>query len=90
MVLIQGEGGIGKTRLAEELLAWAKRQDYLTVRTRAYAAEGQLAYAPLVSWLRTELYQDKVRTLDRIWMVELSRLLPNLRVSILTYHNRRH
>jgi DNA-binding SARP family transcriptional activator/predicted ATPase len=78
LVLIRGEGGIGKTRLAEELATWANQRGHLTVRTRAYAAEGQLAYAPVVGWLRAELYRDKLRTLDSVWLVELARLLPEL------------
>jgi predicted ATPase len=65
LVLIRGEGGIGKTRLAEEVVIWANQRGHLTVRTRAYPAEGQLAYAPVVGWLRADLYRDKVRTLDR-------------------------
>jgi len=52
LVMIHGEGGIGKTRLAEEMVIWANQRSHLTVRTRAYAAEGQLAYAPVVEWLR--------------------------------------
>ena len=52
-VLIAGEAGIGKTRLAGELLNWAGTQGRLTARTRTYAAEGRLAYAPLIEWLRT-------------------------------------
>lgn len=46
-VLIAGEAGIGKTRLAEEVLQWVDRQGYATARTRSYAAEGRLAYAPI-------------------------------------------
>ena len=81
-VLIRGEGGIGKTRLAEELLVWAKQRNFLTVRTRAYAAEGQLAYAPVIEWLRTEPYQDQWRTLDSVWLSELARLLPQIQSEI--------
>jgi DNA-binding SARP family transcriptional activator/predicted ATPase len=77
-VLIHGEGGIGKTRLAEEVVMWANQRGHLTVRTRAYPAEGQLAYAPVVGWLRADLYRDKVRSLDKVWLVELARLLPEL------------
>ena len=50
--MIAGEAGVGKTRLAEELLAWAGQRKAITARTRAYAAEGRLAYAPVSEWLR--------------------------------------
>jgi len=78
LALLQGEAGIGKTQLAEELLLWAEQWGHLTIRTRAYAAEGQLAYAAVVGWLRAELYHDKIRHLDPVWLVELARLLPEL------------
>ena len=46
-VLIAGEAGIGKSRLAEELLTWAAQQGFTAASSRCYAAEGSLAYAPL-------------------------------------------
>ena len=49
-VLISGEAGIGKTRLAEELLTWAERQGIAAARTRAYAAGQGLAYPPPAGW----------------------------------------
>ena len=48
-VLLTGKAGIGKTRLAEELLAWAERQGITTASARCYAAEGGLAYAPVAT-----------------------------------------
>ncbi|MHC4816373.1 MAG: BTAD domain-containing putative transcriptional regulator, partial [Planctomycetota bacterium] len=53
-LVITGEAGIGKTRLAEELLQWAAGQGITTAQSRSYAAEGRLAYAPVTDWLRTE------------------------------------
>ena len=52
VALIQGEAGIGKTRLAEELVRWVQRQGGAAYTARCYAAEGALAYAPVVQWLR--------------------------------------
>jgi DNA-binding SARP family transcriptional activator len=39
-VSIAGEAGIGKTRLAEELIGWASAQGIRLARTRSYEAEG--------------------------------------------------
>ena len=47
VVMLRGEAGIGKTRLAEELLQWAARQGIASASARCYAAEGELAYAPV-------------------------------------------
>lgn len=79
--LIQGEAGIGKTRLAEELLAWAARQGIVTATTRSYAAEGALAYAPVIEWLRTPALESTLATLDTVWLTEVARLLPELLVA---------
>jgi DNA-binding SARP family transcriptional activator/predicted ATPase len=76
LVLLLGEAGIGKTRLAEELLEWAGRQGITCASARCYAAEGRLAYAPVVAWLRTQ----PLPPLDRVWLGELARLLPEILV----------
>lgn len=78
LLVISGEAGIGKTRLAEELMEWAQYQGILTARAHAYAAEGQLAYAPVVDWLRTPALQGRLARLEETWLVEVARLLPEL------------
>ena len=78
MVFVAGEAGIGKTRLAEELLLHVQRQGHVAVRARAYALEGRLAYAPLADWLRSTPLQASLSRLDHVWLRELSRLLPEL------------
>jgi DNA-binding SARP family transcriptional activator/tetratricopeptide (TPR) repeat protein len=78
LVLIQGEAGIGKTHLAEAFLSWARQHDQLTVQTRAYAAEGQLAYSPVIEWLRSPPYANLVSSLEDVWLTECARLLPKI------------
>ncbi|MCE7988958.1 MAG: hypothetical protein DYG89_48000 [Caldilinea sp. CFX5] len=78
LVCITGEAGIGKTRLAEELLMAVQRQGHATVRTRAYALEGRLAYAPLADWLRSPPLQGNLAKLNPLWRSEVARLLPEL------------
>jgi DNA-binding SARP family transcriptional activator/predicted ATPase len=77
-VLITGEAGIGKTRLAEELLVWVQRQGIAGARTRAYSAEGRLSYAPIVEWLRSTAVAPVLARLDKVWLSEIARLLPEL------------
>lgn len=76
--LVSGEAGIGKTRLAEELLVWAERQGIAIAMTRSFAAEGPLAYAPVIRWLRTDTLQRAIGQLEDVWLTELARLLPEL------------
>jgi DNA-binding SARP family transcriptional activator len=77
-VLLSGQAGIGKSRLASELLHWAARQGYSTAKSRAYAAEGALSYSPLVDWLRSEDCRIAISRLDKIWLPEIARLVPEL------------
>ena len=73
-VLLLGEAGIGKTRLVEELLHWADRQNIDHAYARCYAAEGDLAYAPVAALLRARPLPD----LDGLWVSEQARLLPEV------------
>ena len=77
-VCLWGEAGIGKTRLAEELLDWADQQGILTARTRSYQAQGALAYAPLTTLLRSPLLATQLSRLSANWASEVARLLPEL------------
>jgi DNA-binding SARP family transcriptional activator/predicted ATPase len=74
LVLISGEAGIGKTRLAEELLAWVDRQGLPVSSAYCYAAEGASAYAPVTTWLRAQ----SLSHLELVWRSEIARLLPEL------------
>lgn len=77
-VCLWGEAGIGKTRLAEELLDWAEQQGILTARTRSYQAQGALAYAPLTTLLRSPTLAARLPSLSANWLSEVARLLPEL------------
>ena len=74
LALISGEAGIGKTRLAEALAEWVGRQGIPALTARCYAAGGDLAYAPVVTWLRGH----PLAPLADPWLRELARLLPEI------------
>ncbi|HSD29415.1 MAG TPA: AAA family ATPase, partial [Vicinamibacteria bacterium] len=79
--LVTGDAGIGKSRLAEELLTWAQRQGAATARTRCYAAEGRLSLAPVSEWLHSDGLSPHLARLEDVWRVEVARLLPELLVA---------
>jgi predicted ATPase len=67
IVVISGEAGIGKTRLAEEMETWVSQQGLTTASARCYAAAGRLAYAPVTAWLRTDTLRTGLSALDPAW-----------------------
>jgi DNA-binding SARP family transcriptional activator len=82
LVVVEGEAGIGKTRLAEELVAHADTEGAATVTSRCYQEEAGLAYGVLVEGLRARLAHPdaaaRVAGLAVHWLVDASRLLPEL------------
>ncbi len=81
-VLVVGEAGIGKTRLAREWVAWAAAQGALVLTGQAFEMGGRLPYQLLVDALRERLEAENAPEdlLEDLWLAELARILPELRV----------
>ncbi len=81
LVLLQGETGIGKTRLSTEFVRWAQAQGADVLVGRALQTGRPLPYQPLIDVLRRHLEQEHAPDdlLSDVWLAELSRLLPELR-----------
>src|SRR3989441_829168 len=79
-VLVVGEAGIGKTRLASEWLAWARAQGAEVLRGHALEMGGRLPYQPLVEALRERLEAENApeELLEDLWLAAVSRPLPRL------------
>src|SRR5207245_4029460 len=77
-----GEAGIGKTRLGTEFGAWARAQGADVLSGHAFEMGGRLPYQPLVEALRPRLEAENAPEdlLEDLWLAELSRLLPELRL----------
>lgn len=81
-VCVEGEAGIGKTRLVEVFFDWVALQAPVDVlRGRAFEVGGRLPYQPLVDALRVRLDAENAPDdlLADVWLAELSQLLPELR-----------
>jgi DNA-binding SARP family transcriptional activator len=79
--VILGELGIGKTRLAEELVRETQRRGGRVLTGYAYETERTLPFAPWVDVLRggLRLYDEDVAPRPNpIWQGELAKLLPEL------------
>src|SRR5262245_16977808 len=79
LVLVTGEPGIGKSRLARELGRRVRTDGHVVASARAYEAAGRLPWGPVVDLLRSDAIRGHIDTLDSVWRAELGRLLPELR-----------
>lgn len=79
-VSVNGESGVGKTRLATEFLDWAALQGGDVLRGRAYEASGGPPYQAIITALRDRLERENAPEdlIDDVWLAELTRLLPEL------------
>jgi len=81
-VLVVGEAGIGKTRLVTEFVAWAQSQGAEVLSGYAIAMGGRLPYQLPVEALRQRMQAENTpeNLVEDLWLAELARLLPELRV----------
>lgn len=73
VVLVEGEAGIGKTRLATELLEHASKRGARIFSARCHEGEAGLAYGPISELVRGIASST---TIDDETMAEVGRLLP--------------
>jgi DNA-binding SARP family transcriptional activator len=81
LCILEGENGIGKTRLAQEFLAYAQASGAACLVARGYPGEGELAYGPLIEGLRRALMDQgaaRLADLEPYRLAEVARLLPEL------------
>ena len=82
VVALEGEAGIGKTRLAEEFLASIRPRGACIIQARCYPGETNLAYAPFIEGLSSAIHQpvraDWHHTLTASSLSEAARLLPDI------------
>jgi DNA-binding SARP family transcriptional activator len=79
VVLIQGEAGVGKSRLAEEFLRWVVAQGGSVVRGHGYDVRAGIPYEPVVEMLRDALGAPGLAGTDPEWLTEITRLVPELK-----------
>lgn len=81
LAVIEGEAGIGKTRLAEEFLTQARAGGAVIMGSRCYQGEQGLAFGPIADLVRSVLAESasSLRDLPDHWLGEAARLVPELR-----------
>ena len=79
VVLLEGEAGIGKTRLAETVSTTIRADNGIVLAARGYPGEGAIAYGPIAELLRAGLATPdaaaRLETLDETARLEIGRLV---------------
>jgi DNA-binding SARP family transcriptional activator/Tfp pilus assembly protein PilF len=78
VILIEGEAGVGKSRLVEEFLGYAVSQGATVLQARISPGE-QLPYAPVLSALQPLMERDEIAVLSLETLAALTPLFPGLR-----------
>jgi DNA-binding SARP family transcriptional activator len=79
IVLIQGEAGVGKSRLAEEFIRWVVAQGGSVLRGHGYDVTAGIPYEPVVEVLRDALGAPGLAGTAPEWLTEVTRLVPELK-----------
>lgn len=79
VVLLEGEAGLGKTRLAEEFVRWAAVEGGTAARGRCFEGQQDMSYGPLLDALRDILEAPGAAGAAPEWLSEIARLLPEVR-----------
>ena len=73
-VLIEGEPGIGKSRLMRELVRYAREQDIAALATNCYEIERSMPYQPVIDLMTRMLDRVSAATLGQLTPVSLAEL----------------
>ncbi len=81
VALVEGEPGIGKSRLIQEAIALARGQGQGTLSGQCYQVEQAMPYQPIVDLARRVVQDWPPETLQRlpsVWLSEITALVPEL------------
>jgi DNA-binding SARP family transcriptional activator len=80
LVVVEGEPGIGKSRLAAEMAAIVRASGGIVLEARAYAGEGAIALAPISELIRVGLDRpeagSRLQAIRSDLRAEVARLVP--------------
>jgi DNA-binding SARP family transcriptional activator len=79
VAMIEGEPGVGKTRLADDFLRWVTSRGGLVLRGRGHDARGGAPFGSVIEALRGAVDAPALAGVDAEWLAEVARMLPELR-----------
>jgi DNA-binding SARP family transcriptional activator len=78
VVVVDGDYGVGKTRLLEELVSWLEGRPGLVSATQCSPGRQDLSFAALIAWLRRPGFQGALRRQSAATLGTIAQLLPEL------------
>jgi tetratricopeptide (TPR) repeat protein len=82
LMIVAGEAGVGKSRIAEEFLNGVMEGGGKVLQARCYEGETTFAFRPWIDALRGEIRNGELLRglagLSQVWLAEAGRLLPEI------------
>lgn len=79
IVLLEGEAGTGKSRLASEFGRWVTASGGIALQGRGYSGSAGISYGAITEALREAANHPAIGGTAPDWLAEVARLLPELR-----------
>jgi len=79
VVVIEGDAGAGKSRLAEDFFRWVTSQGGVVLRGRSYDVRVGAPFGAAIELLRSAVDAPGVAGVDPEWLAEIARVLPEVR-----------
>jgi DNA-binding SARP family transcriptional activator len=79
VALIEGDAGVGKSRLADDVLRWVSAAGGTVLRGRAHDVRGGTPFGAIIEALRSGIDAPGLAGTDPQWLAEVARVVPDLR-----------
>ena len=79
VAVIEGDAGVGKSRLANDFLRWVSAAGGTVLRGRAYDVAGGAPFGALIEAIRSGVDAPGLAGTDPQWLAEVARVVPELR-----------
>ena len=78
-VLVEGDAGVGKTRLATDFLRWVAAEGGTVLHGRGYDVRGGVPFGAITEALRSAIHAPGLAGTESQWLAQVTRVVPELR-----------
>jgi len=79
IVLVEGESGVGKSRLADDFARWVTAEGGTVLRGRGFDVRVGVPFGAMIEALRSGIDAPGISGTDPQWLTEIARVVPELR-----------